>query len=62
MNPAFLFLIVAPVRLSISIIFDILIIERVILFLFVSLGDAPNGKTDSDPAAKFYRHELFIYF
>ena len=54
MNPAFLFLIVAVVRLSISIVFDILIIERVILFPFVSWGDVPNGKTECDPAAKFY--------
>ena len=53
MNPAFLFLFVDAVRLSISIVFDILIIERVILFPFVSLGDAPNGKTECDPAAKF---------
>gem|GEM_PF-1778342 len=53
MNPAFLFLIVDAVRLSISIVFDILIIERVILFPFVSLGDVPNGKTECDPAAKF---------
>jgi hypothetical protein len=53
MNSAFLFLIVAPVRLSISIVFDILIIERVILFPFVSLGGTLNGKTECDPAAKF---------
>ena len=43
MNPAFLFLIVASVRLSISIVFDILIIERVILYPLVMLGDAPNS-------------------
>ncbi len=44
MNSAFLFLSIASVRLSISIIIDILIIERVILFPLVTLGDAPNGK------------------
>ncbi len=43
MNPAFLFLIVASVRLSISIVFDILIIERVILYPLVMLGYAPNS-------------------
>ena len=43
MNSAFLFLSIAAVRLSISIVFDILIIERVILFPLVMLGDAPNS-------------------